>query len=273
MIHIVFGPSEAGSLKMAFKKLKGHQEEKIVTFHDIFSFGPIKNLHTPIGQEERIQWLISKINNEFDNYQQEWHEMIHAIHSISKEDSITIWIADNAHEQVGLRFALYLLQNKKNQIYVMNTTKTYEKYFYRPEMEYTVLRTGELSPEQLQIIYENERINSLTIEQRKVLENEWLALADYNENLRIWNNEKIESVREDFYDSYIIDMAKEIQLERASNDFMKSARLIGAVIGYLEQYVGDSFFEYRLRKLIEEGIFEMEGELKAMRFYSIRLKE
>lgn len=53
---------------------------------------------------------------------------------------------------------------------------------------------------------------------------------------------------------------------------MKSARLIGEVIGHLDQYMGDAFFEYRLRKLIEKGVFEMEGNLKAMRYYSVRLK-
>ena len=47
---------------------------------------------------------------------------------------------------------------------------------------------------------------------------------------------------------------------------MKSARLIGEVLGYLDQYVGDEFLENRLRKLIEKGVFEMEGSLKAMRF-------
>ncbi len=54
---------------------------------------------------------------------------------------------------------------------------------------------------------------------------------------------------------------------------MKSARLIGDVLGQLEQYVGDSFLEYRLKKLIEAGIFESVGSLEAMRFYSVRLKQ
>lgn len=44
------------------------------------------------------------------------------------------------------------------------------------------------------------------------------------------------------------------------------------VFGHLEQYVGDEFLEYRLRRLIEKGIFEMEGSLKAMRCYSIKLR-
>ncbi|MBY6270164.1 DUF3658 domain-containing protein [Parageobacillus thermoglucosidasius] len=42
-----------------------------------------------------------------------------------------------------------------------------------------------------------------------------------------------------------------------------------------EYYVGDEFLEYRLRKFIEngkKGVFEVEGSLKAMQFYSIKLR-
>jgi len=53
---------------------------------------------------------------------------------------------------------------------------------------------------------------------------------------------------------------------------MKSARLIGEVIGYLDQYISDEYFEYRVRHLITNGIFEIEGVPRAMRFYSVKLK-
>lgn len=273
MIHIVFGASEAGSLRMALKNLKEYQAEKLITFYDIFSFGPITDLHTELGQKNRTKWLTSHIEEEFDDHQQEWKETLSKIRTIAKDESIIIWVANNAHEQVGLRLVLYLLHNNTNPIVVINTTKSYKNYFDRPEIEYTVLRTGELAPEQLQVIYTNEKVNPLTMEERKVLEKEWLALGNSTETLRIWSNEEIKSVKEDFYDSYIVQQAKEIQLERGCNDFMKSARLIGSVIGNLEQYIGDSFFEYRLRMLIENEAFEMEGVLKGMRYYSIRLKE
>lgn len=54
---------------------------------------------------------------------------------------------------------------------------------------------------------------------------------------------------------------------------MKAPRLIGEVIGHMEQYTGDEWIEYRLRHLIEQGIFEYRGELHAMRYYEVKLKE
>lgn len=54
---------------------------------------------------------------------------------------------------------------------------------------------------------------------------------------------------------------------------MKSARLIGEIIGHLNQKISDEFFEYRLIQLVLNGVFEIEGVPKAMRFYSVKLHE
>lgn len=90
--------------------------------------------------------------------------------------------------------------------------------------------------------------------------------------LRIWQDHKIMNVPETFYDEYIIQTVKKSHSERKNNDFIKSARIIGEVIGHLDQYVGDGFIEYRVRRLIVDGIFDMEGVPRAMRYYSIKMR-
>lgn len=54
---------------------------------------------------------------------------------------------------------------------------------------------------------------------------------------------------------------------------MKAARLIGEVIGHMQQYTGDQWIEYRLRDLIAKEIFAYRGDLNAMRLYEVKLKE
>ncbi|MCG3421024.1 DUF3658 domain-containing protein [Oceanobacillus sp. GSFE11] len=54
---------------------------------------------------------------------------------------------------------------------------------------------------------------------------------------------------------------------------MKAARLIGEVYGHIDNNVGDPFLEYRVRTLIYGGFFEVKGIPKAMRYYSIKLKQ
>ncbi|WP_077319159.1 DUF3658 domain-containing protein [Virgibacillus proomii] len=90
----------------------------------------------------------------------------------------------------------------------------------------------------------------------------------------MWTNKEVRSIDEAYYDDYIINTAKKLHNKRKSNEFIKSARLIGKVIGHLNQYIGDDFFfEYRVRYLIMNGIFEIEGVPRVMRFYSVKLRQ
>lgn len=276
-VHILFGDSEAGTVKLVLKDMGVYPVEKVISFWELFSIGPIERLHEMDGQEARFQWMKKVLNDEdgnFQDYQQRFYNVVNQINSIPKNVPMTIWVADNAHDQTGLRYVLYLLKNTPNEIKVINTTKAYAEHFHRSDVLYTALRTGEISTEKLRVIYEQSHSRSLSRHEREELEKEWMDLAETKETLRIWRNGKIKNVRENYYDQYMINMAKKLQIERGQEQesvpFMKSARLIGDVIGHLDQYIGDSFFEYRLRKLIEKGVFEMEGHLKAMRDYSVR---
>ncbi|MBN6187785.1 DUF1835 domain-containing protein [Aneurinibacillus sp. BA2021] len=275
MVHILFGDSPAGSLKVALKDLGVYKEENVITFWDMFSVGPVWRLHEETGKEARFDWMKNSVNNkceDFYEYKQRFQNTINEIKSISESIPVTIWIAENSHEQTGLRYVLHLLKGKTNEIKVINTTKVFNEHFNRIDIKYVVLHTGEIPPEKLHVIYEQSEHNQFLLRhERERLEQEWLTLADSHEVLRIWRNGKIQSVSVDYYDQYIINMAKKLYCKRKPKDFIKSARLIGEVLGHLDQYVGDEFLEYRLRKLIEKGIFEVEGSLKAMRYYSVKL--
>ncbi len=277
MIHILFGAASAGTLKFALKKNK---DEKVLSFWDIFSIGPIWKLHEKQGEDARFDWMKSVVSDEFGgfpDYKQDFQKTVEQILSIQEGEPITIWVADNAHEQTGLRYVLYLFKNKTNEIKVINATKMHQEQFNRPDIEYMLLHTGEITPEKFRVIYEQSKSMSILQQcERKQLEDEWLGLIDTKETLRIWQHGKITSVREDYYDQLMINLAEKLQLEREreeeTEDFMKSARVIGEVLGHLDQYVGGDFLEYRLRKLIEKEVFEVEGHLKVMRYYGVRLK-
>lgn len=275
-VHIVFGDSAAGSLKIVFKEMKLQGEEKIIAFSDNFSVGPVWRLHEKTGLSKRYEWLKKHINIDdeiLDNYQDDFNNTVSEINAVPNDASIIIWIGENAHEQTALRYVLYLLKEKRNDIFIIDITSRFENLFAAPEIDFTPLHTGEISPEKLRLIYEKTgKGNSLTQEERKKFEREWEQLSTKQEVLRIWENNSINSVNEDYYDDYIIDTARKIHTERNNLEFMKSARLIGEVLGHLDQYIGDQFLEYRVRHLIVDGSFEIEGVPKAMRYYSVKLR-
>ena len=58
----------------------------------------------------------------------------------------------------------------------------------------------------------------------------------------------------------------------ADREFLKAPRVISEALGLVEQLVGDTFLEYRLKQLIKQEVFEFEGSLDEMRFYSVKLE-
>ena len=274
MIHLLFDSSSSGSLNVVLRDLGLEKKARVISFWEQFSIGPVCQIQEEHGMEERFEWVADKLNQSYDDiqtYTQYFQKAIRQLQSIPAGESIYVWAADNAHEQTGLRFVVHLLKDRPNDIIPIFTTAEHQAL--KLKVNYTIIRTGEISPEYLQLIYEQHHGTYLTDHEREALEKEWLELAESHETLRIWRNGKIHNVSEDYYDMFIIQKAKKLHREQNTKDFMKSARLIGEVLGHLEQSVGDEFLEYRLRKLIEQGIFEVEGSLVAMRFYSVRLKE
>jgi hypothetical protein len=277
-IHIAFGESPAGSLKVALREMKTMDPYKVISVSDIFSIGPIQGLDTEEGIAKRTEWFKDRFSNDpldphyEKEYKREINEAIQNVQRIGEDDHITIWAGDNAHEQVGLSFTMFLLRERTSPIRVINTNHAYEQYCKEEDIFSFPLYTGEVSPEKIKVIIENSQDDGqFSEEERRKLEKKWLEISKNAGNLRLWEDDQVLFVDEDYLDSLFIQHAKELHLKPGKAGFMKSARLIGTVLGHLEQYVGDAFLEYRLRKLIEEGIFEYEGSLEAMRYYNVKL--
>lgn len=272
-VHIAFGDSPAGCLKHMLSQADLRQEH-VISFSDAFSIGPIHQLELQSGQAARQQWLSRNLNS-YDLYFEEEYlprflETMEQLQSIPKDIPITIWKADNAHEHIGLYFTLAQLK-EQNNIRVINTSEAHKELFSK---DYSIRATGELPPEKLAVIREKYGKGPLlTKNARKELEKEWETFSETTDVLRIWKDNKVLSVQEDYLDSFMIECATKLELEKTEDTFYKSARLVGEVLGNGEQYIGDDFIEYRLRTLIQQGVFEMEGTLKSMRYYSVKLNK
>ncbi|MEH7378795.1 DUF3658 domain-containing protein, partial [Neobacillus drentensis] len=191
--------------------------------------------------------------------------------SISEKVPIYIWVSENANEQTGLLFTMYLLRERKNNIFIIDTAKLYRKLFKKKAKKFVPLFSGEIFKELPTIYkYSQENQKNLSDTERKHFQTQWLDLSKNPATLRIWENGEIKIVPEDYYDDFIIEKAK--KLIGKKKGFIMCARLVGEVYGHIFQYIGDGFIEYRVRKLIEKGLFEYEGSLEAMRYYGIKFK-
>lgn len=270
-IHIVFGDSVTGSLRHALPA-----REKVIGLPALFSTGPISDLHEDNGMTTRYEWFEN--HSLFDgedvrNEKLRLKEACSVVTSIPEGVPVYIWAGDNAHEQTGMRLALYLLKDQANDVHVIHATRAAETLLNTADWTYELLHAGEIAPDLLKVIYaENKELHLLCRENRRQFEKEWLSLATTREVLRVWENKKIVGVSEDFYDAFIVKTAQRLHEECGQKDFIKSTLVIGNVMGHAAQYISDQFIEYRVRHLIKNGIFEYQGVLKAMRFYSVKLR-
>lgn len=285
-VHIVFGDSTAGSLRVAFHDTAYKETEEVLVLPDNFSVGPVKNLHTKEGIQARFQWLKDRFQdaiNERDAYMHGMMEAIENIKTIPPYQDIVVWTGNNAHEQTGLRLVLALLKDKWNTIFILNTFSAFHELYTYPvlaEEDYPQI-SSQLCSDELLLIYEQYDMRPVQIAKRETLCQEgWNMLLEASSSMlsdepyliRTWeDNELWHNTNIDGDDDFIIACAKRMHAEEETLDFIKAARVIGEVCGHMEQYRGIEWMEYRLRCLIERGVFEYEGDLKAMRLYQVKL--
>ncbi|GAF65140.1 hypothetical protein BTS2_2038 [Bacillus sp. TS-2] len=274
-VHIVFGGTQAGSIAQMLKNQNLLEREAVISFDERFSIGPIWNLHENEGIQHRSDWIVNHINLEneqLEDYQETFIKKIDEIKSIETKAKIVIWVGDNAHEQTALSYILYTLKNHSNEIQCIHATKDYQEI--QPDDTYVPLHIGEMLPESLSIIYDlHKNSPALSAEEKKVYEDNWEDLATKTEVLRIWSNQRIQHVAENYYDDDILAVISHLHNEQKEKDFIKASRIIGELLGRIKQDIGDLYFEYRMRMLLFQGKLEIKGVPKAWRYYSVRKKE
>lgn len=127
-VHIQFGYPY---LRQTLKELNLLEEDFIITFDDNIAIAPIGNLDTEKGQTDRFNWLKNNLPDEYEieDYRESFPRVISQLLSIPVNVPIYIWVSENANEQTGLLFTMYLLRERKNNIFIIDTATFYRELF------------------------------------------------------------------------------------------------------------------------------------------------
>lgn len=263
-LHIVFDVSTLGSLRIA---LQDHEGEIPVMLEDNLMIGPLPKEHSPKSRNLRFRWFCDRFSNseERDSWMERLMRASFDWESLPRQFfkyPIVIWAGDSAPEQCGLRRFVAKIARDAD-IRVINATKILSN----DRCQY--MHTGEIPPHQLMSLLGHEE--PLSVNEIEGLAYDWHRLTSESTMLRVLIDGELQSVPESYFDHKILEVA--FKLGAINGHYCKSARIIGEVIGFMEQSVTDSFIEYRVRELISEGMLQVEGEQRAMRYYSISLTE
>ena len=104
-------------------------------FQISFSIGPIWELHKDVGRKHRFEWLKDHINMEMDYMEEEYEQLritktLEEIDAIPGNVPIIIWTGENTEEQTTMRYFMYLLREKPNDVLLINTSLTSQELLY-----------------------------------------------------------------------------------------------------------------------------------------------
>src|SRR5690606_31372488 len=91
VVHILFGDSASGSLKNALKEMGLQDEEKVISFSDLFSIGPVWQLQDKVGLNQRYDWIKNHLifdDDYMDEYQHNFNDTTSMIQAIPQNTKI-----------------------------------------------------------------------------------------------------------------------------------------------------------------------------------------
>lgn len=81
--------------------------------------------------------------------------------------------------------------------------------------------------------------------------------------MRLWNGTNVEMQEDSCFDSAL--------LVNCTNEFKKSARVVGESLIDTDFYVSDTILSWRLKELVRQKKLEAKGTLHKMRDYEVKI--
>ncbi|MCF1713131.1 DUF1835 domain-containing protein [Flavihumibacter sp. RY-1] len=267
MIHIVFNEPDIAVLKQAIEMDESLQGEVLV-IRDDYAVGPIQDLYRGEGREARQLWwkevlaggdYESKIeSSEVDDYKTV-AELVGTLRR-NPEEIVWIWAAQNKHDVSGYYWLLHFMKEFQGRIFILylnNLPFLNEKgQLFYPTWLSTIPPKEYLKAKKL--------ARPITLSEFEVDPDEWLKLAAENKGVRILEGgKKLAQYEYDYYDA---DLRKFI-----TADWQKASKIIHQFLSKNKQTTGDAYLLWRLKTLAAAGGLEVQGELKNMKDFELKL--
>lgn len=247
MIEVMFGESEAGSMKYA-KKREGGRADEVICLGFLLDIGDIrqsadslyrKNLiYSMYAQEQwgRDEEMDKELRGIGDRYCRELERFCAYLQA---GETVRIWYSDAPYSICGFYHICSELQKYDNEVFAVKLPD----YKDRSENTAVYCSWGEVPEEEL--------LQSVSAE-RRLLKRDllyyaslWQELREDNSPLRAVINGRLTGVPEDFYDFLI--------RKQITDNPEKEAAVIGNILGNHQIGVGDWWYAKRIDTMIGRG--------------------
>lgn len=275
MIEVLFGDSEAASMKAAKNKIvagyvngptsvwmagkKKPPERPFAgwvegTAEEVICLGfmlDVGNIKEPVDGQYRKDLIYSMYsqnqygkNAELDAELKQAgevyaEELLRLKQFLDDGEKIRIWYSDAPYSRCGCYALCRMLQSYENEIYTVKLPE----YVISNHTVISYSNWGEVSAEEFAGFLSHEK--PLKKEEIKMYARLWSQLAEDNSPLRAVINGKVTGVPEDYYDFLL--------WKKLSSKPIKEARLIGDVLGCYQMGIGAWWYAKRIDHYIQQG--------------------
>lgn len=268
MIHIVFNEADTTVLKKAIE-LDETLEGKIVQIKDDYAIGPLLAIYNGEGIAARKVWWTQVLaggdyeGKADDGSVDDYKTIAELVGELRRnpEEILWIWAAQNKHDVSGYYWLLHFVKEFQGRVFILylnNLPFIGEKgnIFY-PVWLHTIPPKEFLKAKKL--------ARPITLSEFEVDPDEWIRLCNEGKGVRILEGgKKLVQYDYDFYDA---DLKRFI-----TKDWQKAGKVIAQFISKNKHTTGDAYLLWRLKLMVNEGEFDIQGELKNMKDFEIKQK-
>jgi hypothetical protein len=241
VLHIALGDSAGDELKEACRRhsLPG----SVIAISDDLSNGPLND-----GRERAAYWreVFGQHDDIPDDVFDGWRSVL-----VQTPPTVVVWSTESVSDMTFLRMACWWLREFVGAVESINVTQQSGQ-----------CGLGMHDSAELARAFTMRR--PLSAEERRGLSDEFVALSEAAGGLRVYREGQIASLPSNYLDEYILSFV--------GAEWQRPALAIaGAMTGSDDHdRIGDAFFAWRIRQLVQAGRLGAIGELKELRTFEIR---
>jgi hypothetical protein len=267
MIHVVFNTADVEVLQKAIE-LDETMAGDVMEVKDDYAVGPLTDIFTADGRAGRnIWWKEVLAGGDYDGLVEKGvvndEAVVEALKSRLDEDPaevVWIWAAQNKHDVSGYYWLMSQLKDYQSRIFIL----------YLNNLPFINDKGQIFYPEWLHVIPPKEFLKArklarpITLSEFEVDPDEWKRLCSEGKMVRILEGgKKLAQYDVDFYDA---DLMKYI-----TGEWQKGSRIIHQFLNKNKHTTGDAFLLWRLKTNIADKQLDVQGELKAMKDFEVKL--
>lgn len=268
MIHIVFNEGDVKVLEQAIA-MDEAMSGKVVQIKDDYAVGPLGDIYGAEGIEIRKQWWRDVLaggdyhgkvdSGEVDDYQTA-AELVGTMRR-NEDEVIWIWAAQNKHDVCGYYWLLHYMKEFQGRVFILYLNNL--PFFNDKAQIFYPVWLHEIPAKEF--IKAKKLAREITPSEFEVDPDEWTKLCQDHRGVRLLDGGK--KIVQGDYDFYDAEIKKYI-----TADWQKASKIIHQFLAKGKFTTGDAYVLWRLKIMIAQDLFDVQGKVEQMKDFEMKTK-